>query len=129
MNKLTASKREQVINCLIEGCSIRSTVRMTGVAKKTVMRLVLEVGNVCARYQQRVLRNLPCRRVQVDELWAFVYCKAKNVTPKIAAKNPTAGDVWLWIALDADTKLVASWMLGDRSVNTASVFIEDLSRR
>jgi len=129
MNKLNQDKRIQVINCLIEGCSIRSTVRMTGVAKKTVMRLVLEVGDVCARYQDRVLRNLPCRRVQVDELWAFLYCKEKNVTPTICEKNPNAGDVWLWIAIDADTKLVASWMLGDRSANTASVFIDDLASR
>ncbi len=129
MNKLNTSKREQVINCLIEGCSIRSTVRMTGVAKKTVMRLVLEVGDVCARYQDKTLRNLPCRRVQVDELWAFVYCKAKNVTPEIATQNPKAGDVWLWVAIDADTKLAASWMLGDRTINTASVFIEDLAGR
>ena len=129
MNKLSHSQRVQVINCLIEGCSIRSTVRMTGVAKKTVMRLVLEIGDVCARYQDRVLRNLPCRRVQVDELWAFLYCKAKTVTPTIASKNPKAGDVWLWVAMDADTKLVASWMLGDRTINTASVFIEDLAGR
>ncbi len=129
MNKLSRSQRVQVINCLIEGCSIRSTVRMTGIAKKTVMRLVLEVGDVCARYQDRVLRNLPCKRVQVDELWAFVYCKQKNVTSMICEKNPNAGDIWLWVAMDADTKLVASWMLGDRTINTASVFIEDLAGR
>jgi len=102
---------------------------MTGVAKKTVMRLLCEVGEVCARYQDEMLRNLSCKRVQVDELWAFVYCKNKNVTPTIAGKNPTAGDVWLWVAIDAETKLVASWMLGDRSGNTASIFIDDLSKR
>jgi len=129
MNKLSRDQRVQVIKCLIEGCSIRSTVRMTGVAKKTVMRLVLAVGDVCARYQDHMLHNLPCKRVQVDELWAFLYCKSKNVTPEIASKNPKAGDVWLWVAMDADTKLVASWMLGDRTINTASVFVEDLAGR
>lgn len=129
MNKLTREQRVNVINCLIEGCSIRSTVRMTGVAKKTVMRLVLEVGDVCERYQREVFRNLPCKRIQVDELWAFVYCKQKNVTDIIADKNPKAGDVWLWVAIDADTKLVPSWMLGDRSGNTAAIFIDDLANR
>lgn len=129
MNKLNPGKREQVINCLIEGCSIRSTVRMTGVAKKTVMRLVLEVGDICARYQAGVFRNLSCKRIQLDELWAFVYCKQKNVTSTICEKNPNAGDIWLWVAIDADTKLVASWMLGDRTINTASIFIEDLAGR
>jgi hypothetical protein len=129
MNKLSHNQRVQVINCLIEGCSIRSTVRMTGVAKKTFMRLVLEVGDVCTRYQNEVLRNLPGKRVQVDELWAFLYCKNKNVTAEIAEKNPKAGDVWLWVAIDGDTKLVASWILGDRSGNTAAIFIDDLSRR
>jgi IS1 family transposase len=129
MNKLSRGQRIQVINCLIEGCSIRSTVRMTGVAKKTVMRLVLEIGDVCTRYHDRVFRNLSCKRLQLDELWAFLYCKSKTVTPEIASKNPRAGDVWLWVALDPDTKLVASWMLGDRTINTASVFIEDLAGR
>ena len=75
MNKLETSKRIQVINCLIEGCSIRSTVRMTGVAKKTVMRLLVEVGTVCNRYQNTAFRNLNCQRIQGDEMWAFLYCK------------------------------------------------------
>jgi hypothetical protein len=129
MNKLSAEDREKVIGCLIEGCSIRSTVRMTGVAKKTVMRILLEVGAVCADYQDRVFRNLTCRRVQVDEMWAFIYAKEKNVTPKIEAKNPNAGDVWLWVAIDAETKLVPAWALGDRNTLTAMHFIDDLASR
>jgi len=129
MNTLSREQRVQVINCLIEGCSIRSTVRMTGVAKKTVMRLLREVGEVCASYQDRVFRNLPCRRIQVDELWAFVYCKEKNVTTAIAEKNPKAGDVWLWVAIDADTKLVPSWLLGGRDAGYAFQFISDLQSR
>jgi IS1 family transposase len=129
MNKLSREERSRVINCLIEGCSIRSTVRMTGIAKKTVMRLLSEVGNVCARYQDEVFRNLPCKRIQVDELWAFVYCKEKNITAKIAETNPKAGDVWLWVAMDADTKLVPSWLLGGRDAGYAFQFISDLAGR
>ena len=129
MNRLKASARTQVLNCLIEGCSIRATVRMTGVSKKTVMRLLVEVGVVCADYQNRVLRNLTSRRLQVDEMWGFNYCKARNVTSKIATKHPMAGDVWLWVALDADTKLVPAWRVGDRDLATAYDFMHDLADR
>ncbi len=129
MNRLSSGQRAAVISCLIEGCSIRSTVRMTGVAKKTVMRLLVEIGEVCAEYQDRVFRNLKCRRLQVDELWAFVYAKQKNVTAEIAQKNPAAGDTWLWVAIDAETKLVPSWFLGQRDARCAHAFIEDLAGR
>ncbi len=129
MNKLTHEKRVQLVNCLIEGCSIRATVRMTGVAKKTVMRFLVEIGEVCADFQDRVMRNLSCRRVQLDELWGFNYCKAKNVTPEIAEKIPGAGDVWLWVAIDAETKLVPCWRLGDRNAGTAYGFVRDLAER
>lgn len=129
MNGLNANARKQVISCLSEGCSIRSTVRMTGVAKKTVMRLLVEVGAVAAEYQDRVFRNLRSRRVQVDELWGFNYCKRKNVTPEIAARVPGAGDVWLWVALDADSKLVFSHRLGDRGAGVAYEFMQDVASR
>ncbi len=129
MNKLTSTQRIQAINCLIEGCSIRATVRMTGIAKKTVMRLLREVGKVCADYQDRTFRNLACRRIQLDELWGFNYCKQKNVTEDIAAKIPAAGDVWLWVAVDANTKLVPCWKLGDRYAGTAFEFVHDLAKR
>lgn len=102
---------------------------MTGVAKKTVLRLLVEIGEVCAAYQSEVFRNLPSRRVQVDELWGFNYCKRKNVTPEIAAKVPSAGDVWLWVALDADSKLVLSYRLGDRGAGTAYDFMHDVAAR
>jgi IS1 family transposase len=101
---------------------------MTGIAKKTVMRLVMEVGAVCAKYQDEAFRNLKCRRIQVDELWSYCYCKQKNVTSKIA-ETRVAGDVWLWTAVDADTKLVPSWMLGQRDAGTAGEFIADLESR
>jgi len=129
MNRLTSEQRAKVIGCLIEGCSIRSTVRMTGIAKKTVIRLVVEVGAFCADYQDRVFRNLKCERMQVDECWSFCYCKAKNVTSNIAEKNHGAGDAWLWAAIDADTKLVPCWMVGPRTPQAARDFIEDLASR
>jgi IS1 family transposase len=129
MNRLTSNQRASVITCLIEGCSVRSTVRMTGVAKKTVLRVLVEVGAVCADYQDRVMRNLKSERVQIDEMWQFVYCKQKAVTPAIAAKNPGAGDAWLWAAIDADSKLVISWMVGERDADTARDVVEDLAGR
>jgi IS1 family transposase len=129
MNKLTHEQRTQVANCLIEGCSIRATVRMTGVAKKTVMRFLVEIGEVCEEYQDRVFRNLSCRRIQLDELWGFNYCKQKNVTTEIQSKVPGAGDVWLWVAIDAETKLVPCWKLGDRNGGTAYEFVRDLAAR
>ncbi|PYV70865.1 MAG: IS1 family transposase [Acidobacteria bacterium] len=129
MNRLDNEKRAQVISCLIEGCSIRSTVRMTGVAKKTVMRVLVEVGEVCADYQDHVFRNLRCKRLQLDEMWAWIYCKEKNRTEEIARTHPDSGDVWLWIAADADTKLVPSWMLGQRDTATATAFVSDLASR
>src|SRR5579864_2634787 len=100
---------------------------MTGVSKPTVLRLLLEAGAVASKYQDEAFRNLKCRRIQVDELWAFVAAKQKNVTPAIAAKNPNAGDIWLWVGIDADTKLVPSWMPGDRTIHTAYAFVNDLA--
>jgi IS1 family transposase len=102
---------------------------MTGVSKKCVMRLLFDAGKAVERFQDRVLRGLACRRIQVDELWGFCYCKQKTVTPKITAKNPSAGDVWLWIAVDADSKLVVCWTLGGRDAYTAHTFISDLASR
>ena len=129
MNRLTSEQRAKVISCLIEGCSIRSTVRMTGIAKKTVIRLVVAVGTFCADYQDRAFRNLNCERMQVDECWSFVYAKQKNVTPDMAEKYPSAGDAWLWAAIDADTKLVPCWLIAQRDPNSARDFIEDLAGR
>jgi IS1 family transposase len=129
MNKLDSATRTHVVSSLIEGCSIRSTVRITGVSKKCVMRLLGEIGSVCADYQDRVLRNLNCHRVQLDEMWGFLYCKDKNVTPEIAAKDPCAGDVWLWSAIDADSKLILAWTLGQRDALTARHFVDDVAQQ
>ena len=102
---------------------------MTGVSKKTVTRLLVEAGTVAAEYQDRVMRNLSCRRVQVDEIWTFNYCKQGNLTPEIAEKVPGAGDLWLWVAIDADTKLVPCIRLGGRTASDAYEFMQDLASR
>src|SRR4051812_8621893 len=102
---------------------------MTGVSKKTVSRLLVEAGTVAAEYRGRVFRNLSCRRVQVDEIWTFNYCKAGNLTPEIRKRNPEAGDLWLWVAIDADTKLVPCVRLGGRTASDAHEFMTDLASR
>jgi IS1 family transposase len=102
---------------------------MTGVAKKTVMRLLVEVGDVCADYQDKVFQNLNCCRLQLDEMWAWIYCKEKHRTEEIAKVHPDAGDIWLWVAVDADTKLVPCWTLGSRDTRTAIRFVDDLASR
>ena len=127
MNRLDKSKRVQVVRCLVEGNSIRATVRMTGVAKNTVAKLLVELGTVCAQYQDEHLRNLPCRRVQCDEIWSFVGAKQKNVSDGQMADG--WGDVWTWTAIDADTKLVPCWMVGQRGLPSARAFIGDLAGR
>lgn len=128
MNRLTTEKRAQILGMMVEGMSLRSISRLTGVSKNTAVKLLADAGAACSDYQDRALRNLPCKRLQLDEIWSFVYAKAKNVR---TAKNvpSVAGDVWAWTAIDADTKLVASWMVGDRSGETAKLFVSDLASR
>jgi IS1 family transposase len=128
MNKLTAEKKVAVVAALVEGCSIRSTARLTGVAKSTILRLLEEVGTACAEYQNFAIRNIKAQRVQVDEIWAFVGCKQKNLTVEIANER-VAGDVWTWVALDSDSKLAISWFVGQRDAGCATEFIQDLSNR
>ena len=110
MNRLPLEKRVQVISALTEGCSVRATVRMTGVAKNTITKLVAELGPACAQFMDRTLRNLPSRRIQCDETWSFCYAKAKNV-PEDKRGQFGFGDVWTWVALDADSKLICSWLV------------------
>lgn len=129
MNKLDTEKRAQIVAALVEGNSIRATVRMTGASKNTIAKLLVELGAACSTYLDEHLVNLSCKRVQVDEIWSFCYAKAKNVTPEIAAKNPFAGDVWTWVAIDADTKLIPSWIVGPRDGVTARIFVNDLAGR
>lgn len=128
MNKLDAKVRAQVLHLLCEGSSIRAVTRITGVSKTTVTKLLVDAGQAAAWYQDRVLRNLSCRRLQLDEIWGFVGAKAKNADPekKMAGQQ---GDVWVWVATDAETKLVASWMVGGRGARTALDFTDDLAER
>jgi IS1 family transposase len=128
MNRLTLEQQVRVVAALVEGNSIRATVRMTGVAKNTVVKLLADLGRACATYQDKTLRNLPCRRLQCDEIWSFVYAKAKNVpTAKAAPKG--AGDAWTWTAICADTKLVPCWTIGPRDSGVAYEFMQDLASR
>src|SRR5579872_1265096 len=129
MNKLDTAKRAQIVSGIVEGCSIRSISRMTGASKNTIVKLLIELGAACAEYMDKTFVNLNCKRVQVDEIWSFCYAKAKNVTPEIKAKNPAAGDVWTWVAIDADSKLVMSWIVGQRNGATAEMFVGDLAKR
>ncbi len=128
MNRLDSETRAQVIRCLVEGNSIRSTVRMTGVAKNTVARLLVEIGAACSEYQDRAMRKLPCERVQCDEIWAFAGCRQENVTVK-KAEAGVRGEVWTWTALDAETKLIPCWLIGRGDAIAARDFIEDLASR
>jgi IS1 family transposase len=127
MNCLDTGKRSSVIAALVEGASISATCRMTGVAKHTVLKLLKDLGCACAAYHDVNVRNLHVRRVQCDEIWAFVYAKQKNVTLEQMQKG--AGDVWTWTAIDADTKLVISYTLGDRGADTAHAFMQDRAHR
>ena len=111
MNRLDTKTRCQVIAALVEGCSIRSTVRMTGVAKDTVLKLLKSVGQVCLDYQDHVLRNLSCNRIECDEIWCFCYAKDKNL-PASMRGEPGVGSLWTWTALCAESKLIVSWRLG-----------------
>jgi IS1 family transposase len=128
MNKLTREKQAQVVAALVEGTSVNATVRMTGVAKNTILKLLADLGTACIEYQDKTLRNLKCKRIQCDEIWQFCYAKEKNVPEELRDKFGY-GDVWTWVAIDADTKLVPAFALGNRDAQTANAFIEDLASR
>src|SRR2546423_9858634 len=123
MNVLTQAKQAAILKALTEGSSIRSTARMIGVSKTTVLRLLVDLGQFCAIYQREKLRNLPCRSIQADEIWAFVGAKQRH------AKRAGDGDIWTFTALDADTKLMVSWLVGQRSGENAHAFLHDLHSR
>ncbi len=128
MNKLTTDERVRVLSALVEGNSIRATCRMTGVARNTVTKLLEEIGCACAEYQYMALRHLKTRRVQCDEIWSFCYAKQKNV-PEDKRGAFGYGDVWTWTAIDADTKLVISWLVGLRGAAYAQEFMHDVASR
>jgi IS1 family transposase len=128
MNKLPATKRAEILGMMVEGVSLRAITSLTGVSKNTLAKLVEDAGRAFSEYQDRVMHDLPCKRIQVDEIWSFVYAKAKNVATAKAAPSD-AGDIWTWTAIDADTKLIPSWYVGSRDTGTAMEFIGDLAMR
>ncbi len=128
MNRLSTERRAQIIGCLAEGMSIRATVRVTGAAKNTVTKLLVDLGQACADYQDGVLTDLPCTVIECDEIWSFCYSKQKNV-PEEHRGTFGYGDVWTWTAICADTKLVPSWLVGERTTNEAYFFLADLKSR
>lgn len=127
MNKLPRAKRIAVLSALVEGCSVASVTRMTGVAKRSVLNLLVDLAMVCAAYMDANLRNLKCKRVQVDELWSFVGKKQKRATD--ADKACGKGDAWVWLGIDADSKLIVSYLVGQRDSDHAEAFITDLASR
>jgi IS1 family transposase len=128
MNKLDAKTRGQIIHMLCEGNSLRAVARMAGVSRNTIDKLLCDVGSACLDYQDEHLRDLPCQKVQCDEIWSFVYAKERNI-PKELQGVPGIGDVWTWTAIDSDTKLVPCWHVGNRRIADAKLFIGDLAGR
>lgn len=128
MNKLNIQKRAQILGMLVEGNSLRATSRMADVSYNTVLKFAADVGCIMADFHNERVRNLTCKKVQCDEIWSFCYAKQKNVKTAKAAPQG-AGDVWTWTAIDADTKLLASWLVADRSLRSAHALMSDLKSR
>jgi IS1 family transposase len=128
MNKLSLEEKVKVVACLVEGNSLRATVRMTGIHRTTIQKLLVELGAACSAYQDKMFRNLKCKRVQCDEIWSFVYAKDKNL-PDDLRNRPGVGSVWTWVALDPDTKLVPCWFVSSRDAGAAYHFMHDLAGR
>ena len=127
MNKLPVSKRAQILNLLVEGMSLRATSRIADVSFNTVSKLQIEAGRACQDFHDATVNRLKCKRIQCDEIWSFVYSKEKNVPEEHKGKG--RGDIWTWVGIDADTKLVLSWLVGNRDSETAYAFIGDLKSR
>lgn len=128
MNKLSSAGRARILHLLCEGSSIRAITRITGASKNTVAKLLVDAGKACASYHDEHVRGLTSKRIQVDEIWSFIYAKQKNVAAATAAPE-AAGDVWTWTAIDADTKLIASYLVGGRDSEYAMWFMDDLASR
>lgn len=128
MNRLSIERRAQILSLMTEGNSLRAISRITGASINTVSKLLVDLGDACTEYQDRVLRDLDCKTIQADETWAFCYSKQRNV-PDEHKGEFGYGDVWTWVAIDADSKLVASWLVGNRDQQDCWTFIEDLRGR
>jgi len=127
-NRLSTERRGQIIGLLTEGMSMRAISRVTGAARNTIDKLLVDLGNACAEYQDGALTDLATNRVECDEIWSFTYAKQKNV-PEEFRDTPGYGDVWTWTAIDADTKLIPSWLVGERTIRDCYTFLADLASR
>ena len=128
MNKLPSEQRAQALQMMAEGISLRAITRLTGISRTTLIKLLEDAGEAFSEYQDRTLMNLNCKRLQVDEAWAFCYAKQKNV-PTAKAAPEGAGDIWTWVGLDAQSKLAVSWYVGGRDSKAAMIFMDDLAKR
>ena len=128
MNKLTLAERAKILHLLCEGMSIRAITRLTGASKNTVAKLLIDAGKACADYHDANVQNVKAARIQVDEIWSFTYAKQKNVATAKAAPE-AAGDTWTWTAIDADSKLIVSYLVGGRDSEYAMEFMDDLASR
>jgi IS1 family transposase len=128
MNQLSNEERARVIAVLVEGNGLRATARITGFARMTIEKLLRDLGTACLAYQRATLRDLPCTRIQCDEIWSFIYAKQRNLPPS-KRRTPGLGDIWTWTALCADTKLIPTWLVGRRNAQAARAFLFDLSLR
>ncbi len=126
MNKLTTEKRVAVVAALVEGNSVRATARITNVSKPTILKLLAELGEACARYHDEHVRRLNSTRIQVDEIWSFIGAKQKNVSDEKRAEAAW-GDCWTWNAIDADSKLIVSYLVGDRTPSCAYELMKDVA--
>lgn len=129
MNKLSVAKRAQILSMLCEGTSMRAVSRLADVSINTVSKLLVDAGRLCAQIHDEDVRGVTSQRVQVDEIWSFTFAKNKNVTQKIAERVDGAGDTWTWTAIDADSKLIVSWLVGGRGAEYAVPFMHDLKNR
>jgi len=128
MNRLPLEKRAQIINLLVEGNSLRASSRIADVSINTVTKLLVDVGIACQMFHNEMVQRIASKRIQCDEIWSFVYAKDKNA-PDELKETGRAGDIWTWSALDADTKLIISWFVGNRDAESANKFMKDVSNR
>jgi len=128
MNKLSTEKRIQIVGLLVEGNSLRATSRLADVSINTVTKLLVDIGTACQKYHDENVKNVKAKRIQCDEIWSFVYAKEKNLPEDMQGKFGL-GSVWTWVALDSDSKLAVSWLVGNRDAEYAKIFMEDVASR
>jgi IS1 family transposase len=128
MNRLPLEKRAQILGLLVEGNSLRAASRLADVSINTVTKLLISLGCSCQAYHDKHVRNLNCQRIQCDEIWSFVYAKQKNILERLRGE-PGIGDAWTWVAMDADSKLAVSWLVGGRDAEYANAFMDDVASR